>query len=164
MTDEDYLRLAIDQSVIAANHGEYPYGAVLVCGNKVVVKGFNTTQSTRDIAAHAELSVIRQMGREFGEQPLKEATLYSSSEPCVMCSGAIYWSGIRRLVYGCSTELDATISQMPFAVPCRSILAVKGGHEIEIRGPLLEDEAATVLHAFWPKYLRMNRSSFGLAM
>lgn len=162
VTDEQFLRVAIEESVLAAKRGEYPYGAVLVHRSEVVLRGHNTTYSTRDITAHAELSLIRRAGQGFAQRLLSESILYSSCEPCVMCCGAIYWAGIGRLVYGCSTELDADISRMPFAVPCRSILAFETGHAIEIRGPLLEAEAASVLREFWSEFLNQNEGCFGL--
>lgn len=162
ITDEEFLRLAIKQSALAAQRGDYPYGAALVHNGKVVLSGYNTTLSTKDITAHAELKLIKEAGQKFGETFLSESTLYSSCEPCIMCQGAIYWSGIRKLVYGCSTELDAKISEMPFAIPCRQLLTVKEGHTIEIKGPLLEENALVVLQNFWPAYLSKNRSSFGL--
>jgi tRNA(Arg) A34 adenosine deaminase TadA len=164
MSDEDFMRRAIEQSAEAAQRGEYPYGAVIVIRGRVVLSAYNTTNSTKDLALHAEMTVLRSLLRDFRQQEIQEATLYVSCEPCAMCSGAIYWSGISRVVYGCSTELDAQISCMPFAVPCRSILSFDRGHPIDITGPFLQEEAANVLRAFWPQYLKKHSASFGLAV
>ena len=164
MNDEDYLRLAIEQSALAAERNEYPYGAVLVRNGEVVLRGYNSTRSTKDIAAHAELSIVREAGQKMDESALAECSLYTSCESCVMCAGAIYWAGIKKVVYGCPTEIDAKISEMPFAVPCRSLLIVPGGHDIEVVGPLLQVEATAVLEAFWSKYLREHQTSFGLSV
>ncbi len=162
--DETFLREAIAQSMIAVRHGQYPYGAVLVHNNEIVLRRYNTVVQTKDMTAHAELALIREAGKRFGEAFFAACTLYASCEPCVMCCGAIYWSGIPRLVYGCPTEKDAEISQLPYALPSRSLLAVRDGHHVDIRGPLLPDEAMKVIEDFWIAYLRSNTPSFGLAI
>lgn len=163
-TDIRGIEAAIEQSRVAASNGEYPYGAVLAHGGQIVLAGYNTTQSTKDITAHAELSLIRAAGTRFSTDYLSQCTLYASCEPCAMCAGALYWSGISRLVYACSTQLDATISQMPFAIPCRSLLHVPNGHTVDVQGPLLEEVAAKVLEAFWNKHLSDSAQSFGLSV
>lgn len=161
--DLSFIEAAIEQSRLAAKAGEYPYGAVLVHRDKILLSGYNTTQSTRDITAHAELSLIRQAALLFSGDYLSECVLYASCEPCAMCAGALYWSGIGRLVYACSTELDAKISDMPFAIPCRSILSVQSGHTIDVHGPLLEDKAAQTLRDYWSLRLSDSTANFGLS-
>jgi tRNA(Arg) A34 adenosine deaminase TadA len=84
---------------------------------------------------------------------LANATLYSSAEPCAMCAGAIYWSGIGRLVYGLSeSRLRALTGNHPenptLQLPCREVFA-RGQRAIEVVGPLLEEEAAAVHAGFW---------------
>ena len=162
-SDEVFIEAAIEQSRLAARGGEYPYGAVLVCEDTILLRCYNTSQSTKDLTAHAELSLIRQATRQFSADQLARCALFSSCEPCAMCAGALYWSGIGRLVYACSTELDAKISDMPFAIPCRSIVQVNGGHTVDVRGPLLEESAALVLRAYWSKQVGDSSASFGLA-
>lgn len=164
IVDKKFLKLAIGQSKIAAKNGNYPYGAILVHKGKIILKSFNETQSTKDITAHAELGLIRKAGKIFGDDVLSQSVLYSSCEPCAMCSGGIYWSGIKKVVYGCSTKLDAKISDMPFAIPCRLILKIKNGHKIEVVGPLLQKEASVILKDFWTNYFKKNKNSFGLSV
>src|SRR5690606_31394561 len=84
---------------------------------------------------------------------LAGATLYSSAEPCAMCTGALYWTGIGRLVYGLSErrllEFTGDAAENPtFALPCRAALA-RGQREVEVLGPLLEDEAALAHQGLW---------------
>lgn len=162
--DRICIEAAIEQSRVAAKRGEYPYGAVIAHRGEIILSGFNTTQSSMDITAHAELSLIRAVAQQNQVEYLSECTLYASCEPCAMCAGALYWSGIGRLVYACSTELDAQISEMPFAIPSRSLLNVAGGHSIEVRGPLLEEVAAKVLRDFWGQELKKSAASFGLSV
>lgn len=161
--DEKFIRFAIEQSEISVQNGNYPYGAVLVHKDEILFKGYNTSMVTRDISDHAELSVLRQAAQKYDSSFLAGCTLYSSCEPCAMCSGAIYWSGVGRVVYSCPTGLDSKISDMPFAIPCRDILNVEGGHSIEIIGPLLEDESVSILKDYWNKFLSQKDGNFGLS-
>lgn len=164
MQDEHFIRIAIEESRIAASEGNYPYGAVLVADGREILRGHNLVVTRKDISHHAELGLLKEACARFNAEIMGKATLYSSCEPCAMCSGAIYWSGISRLVYGCSTQLDADISEMPFAIPCRSILQQPGARAIEVVGPILEQEAFSVLSEFWPRVLRQSDKSFGLSI
>ncbi len=160
-TDRFFLLQAIAQSSAAAKKGEYPYGAVLVKSEKTIAEAYNTTRSTQDILAHAETSALR-MAMLSLQGDLANCTLYASCEPCAMCAGAIYWSGIARLVYSCPTELDAEISDMPFAVPCRSLLEFDRGHKIEVIGPCLQEQSAAILHDYWSRFAASGEDAFGL--
>ncbi len=84
---------------------------------------------------------------------LKKATLYSSAEPCAMCAGAIYWSGISRVVYALSEEHLLTLTgnhpeNPTLSLPCREVFA-RGQRAVEVAGPMLEDEAAKAHEGFW---------------
>ena len=164
MDDHQLIRLAIEQSRLAIDEGNYPYGAVLAHKGQVILSGRNSVVTGRDITWHAELGLLREACRTFKPEILAEATLYSSCEPCAMCAGGIYWSGLGRLVYSCSTERDARISEMPFAVPCRQILIVPGGRKLEVIGPMLEEESFEVLAGYWPRKLEEEARSFGLSV
>lgn len=95
----------------AVRNGDHPFGAVLVVNNVPVLEALNKVNTDTDVTAHAELRLVRSASRLFSKEELNMAILYSSTEPCAMCSGAIYWAGIRRVVYGCSTkELDGIVS------------------------------------------------------
>lgn len=98
MTDAEFMRIAIEEST----KGDWPYGAVLVRDGVIVARGFNTATRDRDPTAHAEVNVIRAAMTSITEASLEGSTLYSSSEPCPMCTGAIFWSGISRVVFGAS--------------------------------------------------------------
>ena len=116
----------------------------------------NTIVTTADCTAHAELNMVRRLGDQPGTV-LAGATLYASTEPCAMCAGAIYCSGIGRLVFGLSNArlYDEVLSGSPEALrlPSRAVLAA-GQRKLEVIGPLLEDEATAVL-AEWAA--RRNR-------
>jgi tRNA(Arg) A34 adenosine deaminase TadA len=157
-----YLKLAFEQARVAGETGQYPYGAIIVLDGSVIAAAHNLTRRSRDLVDHAEMLAIRAVARAHSENSLRRATLYASCEPCPMCAAALYWSGIGRLVYACPTEVDALISDMPFAVPCRTILTVNNGHQVKIIGALLQAEAESILRRYWSE-LRLEERNIGLA-
>ena len=104
--------------------------------------------TSADATRHTELDILRLAAQKPGKNELKRATLYASTEPCAMCCGAIYWSGISRLVYGCSTEMLGEIAGGSFVVPSRELFS-KGKREIEVIGPVLPEEGAEIHRGFW---------------
>jgi tRNA(Arg) A34 adenosine deaminase TadA len=106
-----------------------------------------------DATGHAELVAVREASRRYPPERLAAATLYSSAEPCAMCAGAIYWSGISRVVYALSEERLLTLTgnhpeNPTLSLPCREVFA-RGQRKIEVVGPLLEDEAGVPHKDFW---------------
>lgn len=143
-----FIRRCIELAENAVNNGNHPFGAVLVHQGEIVLEAENTVNTAKDPTGHAELNLVRLAGQHFPESVLRECILYTSTEPCVMCSGAIYWSGIGRVVYGCSEARLAGYAGSDFLIPSRDIFA-KGKRPICIEGPILEEESV-VLHArFW---------------
>lgn len=128
--------------------GNEPFGALLARDGRVVLTAENTVNTDGDLTRHAELNLVSQAVRSFPPETLSHCTLYASTEPCVMCAGAIYWAGIPRVVYGCSTQALAMITGGSFAVPCRELFA-KGGREIEVMGPVAEEEGLRIHREFW---------------
>lgn len=144
---------AIRQSRLAVESGNYPYGAVLVYRDEIILSRHNTVLTDRDVTAHAELNLVREAFIKFETDILLSSVLYTSTESCAMCAGSIYWAGIPTVVFGCATEVDGEISSEPFAVPNSEIFR-NIGHPIELIGPYLEDEAVKVLKPFWDKFLK----------
>ncbi|CAN5777465.1 nucleoside deaminase [soil metagenome] len=145
--DGRYLRKAIVWSHAARRRGNPPYGSIIVsAGNEVLAEAFNNIAETGDLTGHAELNAIRALaGRGVTRDDLKTATIYASGEPCVMCAGAIFWSGIGRVVYG----LDVARMQKYHgdgaevrsnAVSCRDVFRASP-HAIECIGPALVHDA-----------------------
>src|SRR4030081_1865888 len=101
--DEHFLRRSFEVARRALTHGNHPFGAVLVDRNRnVLIEAENGYMPARDGTAHAERLLATQACTTLSPATLRQTTLYSSSEPCAMCAGAIYWAGIGRLVYGLS--------------------------------------------------------------
>lgn len=153
MNDREHLRRAIAVSKQAVAHGNHPFGAVLVDpSGAIVLEAENTVVTGRDVTGHAETNLVRMTGH-LSPAELAEHTLVTSCEPCAMCSGAIYWAGVGRVVYGLAeSDLLAITSANPqnptLSVPCRTIFA-GGQRKIVVTGPLLADEAREPHLTFW---------------
>jgi tRNA(Arg) A34 adenosine deaminase TadA len=159
MTGDDlsFLRRAIALASRAKARGKHPFGALIVAANgEVLAQAINAFGwPDGDATGHAELVAVREASRRFPPERLAQATLYTSAEPCAMCAGAVYWSGISRVVYALSEErLLALTGDHPanptLWLPCREVFA-RGQRRIEVIGPALEDEAADTHHGFWSR-------------
>lgn len=163
--DLEYLDLAIQLSDLSSSHryGEnHPFGAVIVLKDKTVIRGHNHVHTLKDPTQHAELHTVSQACRGGLEaKHFESATLYTSTEPCAMCCGAIYWAGIRRVVYGCSHQrLDELFREMfpgstesaGLLMPSRDIFA-RGGARTDVFGPFLDDKAVAIHKKHWPRLL-----------
>ena len=100
MPDEYFMEIALGLAEEAAEDGEIPVGAVVVCKNRIIAKARNQTEQLNDVTAHAELVVITAAANYLGGKYLTDCTLYVTLEPCVMCAGALFWSQVSRLVIG----------------------------------------------------------------
>ena len=100
MTDEHYMRRALEEAHAAADRGEVPVGAVVVCRDTIIARGHNLTETLHDVTAQAELHAVTAAAGQLGGKYLNDCTLYVTVEPCVMCAGALGWSQISRVVYG----------------------------------------------------------------
>ncbi|MFN8616301.1 MAG: nucleoside deaminase [Dehalococcoidia bacterium] len=153
MDDEKWLRSAFRLAEQARASGDQPFGAVLVAADgRILGEALNTRNVARDLTGHAETNVIRSSTAN-GWSDFPSATLYASTEPCMMCAGLIAWSGIGRVVFGLSqAQFGAIPTQKPprFAVPpdIRTLLAGLNS-PVEIVGPLLADEAWAVHQGYW---------------
>src|SRR5262245_49677285 len=102
-TDLLLLRRAIAISQRARDHGNHPFGALLAdAQGRVLLEAENTVVTERDCTGHSETNLVRLASRQFAPDVLATCTLYSSTEPCAMCAGAIHWGNLGRLVYGVS--------------------------------------------------------------
>jgi tRNA(Arg) A34 adenosine deaminase TadA len=99
--DKSLLLRAIEIAGDAVIKGGGPFGAVISRGNSIISESYNMVVLTKDPTAHAELLAIREAASVIGSHDLSDCTLYSSCEPCPMCLGAIYWAGIKKVVYAC---------------------------------------------------------------
>ncbi|MBO3696874.1 nucleoside deaminase [Roseivirga sp. E12] len=149
--DKRFVRMAIEVAKKSKEKGNLPFGCILVDGNgEVIIAGENTINTDNDCLAHAEINLIREVSKTHDHAYLQNCSIYTSDEPCPMCTSAIYWSGIGKLVYGLSKAKYYEIvgrdnPNWVFEMPTRELLD-KGGRKLEVIGPLLEDEAS-ILHS-----------------
>jgi tRNA(Arg) A34 adenosine deaminase TadA len=152
--DEFFLRRSFDVARRALTHGNHPFGAVLVDRkHTVLLEAENGYMPSHDGTAHAERLLASRACTTLSPDILKDATLYSSAEPCAMCAGAIYWAGIGRLVYGLSEhrlrDYTGNHPENPtLDLPCRVVFE-SGQRPTEVIGPLLEDEAGALHEGVW---------------
>lgn len=152
--DLDLLRRAIAVARRSRERGNHPFGAILADSQgHILLEAENSVVTEGDCTGHAETNLMRLASRQFKREVLQSCTLYTSTEPCAMCAGAIYWGGVGRVVYGLSEaellQLTGANPENPtLALPCREVFA-RGQRPIVISGPLLEDEARAVHEGFW---------------
>ena len=97
---EFFMKKALEQAEIAYLNDEVPVGAVIVCKNQIISKGYNFVEHLTDVTAHAEIQAITSAISFLGSKYLNNCTLYSTLEPCVMCAGAANLARIDQIVYG----------------------------------------------------------------
>ncbi|MCM1292015.1 MAG: nucleoside deaminase [Bacteroides sp.] len=139
--DERYMRLALLEAYRAAEMGEVPVGAVIVAGGRVIGRGHNLTETLNDVTAHAEIQSITAAAQTVGGKYLPDATLYVTVEPCLMCGGAIGWSQIGRVVYGCADEKRGVSTYTDHAYHPRTT----------VTGGVLADECAALMKEFFAR-------------
>jgi tRNA(adenine34) deaminase len=138
--DERFMRMALDEAKQGAQQGDFPFGAVIVRDGQVLVRAHNTGHQDDDPTAHGEMNAIRAFLAAHGSEALKGTTLYTTGEPCVMCTGAIIWCGIGRIVYAASVDqLATTLGQI--AIGSAQIVARESFAPIAITGGVLSEEA-----------------------
>ncbi|EKZ97429.1 cytosine/adenosine deaminase [Cupriavidus sp. HMR-1] len=149
------LRQSIALSEDSKQRGRHPFAALVADaqGNVIVTAGNNSMPPEGDPTQHAELVAAARAAKLLTPAQLADCTLYTSAEPCCMCAGAIYWTGIGRVVYALSEHgllgLTGDHPENPtFALPCREVFA-RGQRQVIVLGPMLEDEAAAPHIGFW---------------
>ena len=153
--EEAFLRRAIELAREARAAGRHPFGSLIVDarGAVVVESHNNAVRPSGDPTQHAELLACAAAANLISEAELALCTLYTSTEPCAMCAGAIYWTGIGRVVYALAEKgllrFTGSHAENPtLDLPCRDVF-VHGQRAIVVSGPHLEDEAAVVHEGFW---------------
>jgi len=153
--DLKFLREAIGLAREARALGRHPFGALIVDENGEVVAAAhnNAVRPEGEPTQHAETRVCSDAAKRLSEAELAKCTLYTSTEPCAMCAGAIYWIGVGRVVFGLSEKgllaFTGNDEENPtLDLPCREVFA-RGQKKIEVVGPLLEEEAGVVHEGFW---------------
>ena len=130
---------ALAEARQAADRGEIPVGAVVVCKDRIIARAYNLTETLTDVTAHAEMQAITAAASTLGGKYLNECTLYVTVEPCVMCAGAIGWAQLKRLVFGAEDVKRGYRRYAPQALHPKT----------EVVQGLLADECAALMKAFF---------------
>jgi tRNA(Arg) A34 adenosine deaminase TadA len=152
--DRGHLERAVELAWEARKRGDHPFGSLLLVPGGETLEARNSVVTAADPTGHAETNLVRLAGSLTPEQRAG-SVLYTSTEPCAMCAGAIYWSGIGRVVFALSeTELGTMVDEEdgvpPLRLPCRDVFA-RGGRVIAVDGPVSLVSATSVHEGFWPR-------------
>jgi tRNA(adenine34) deaminase len=141
MTDEQYMRHALIEAQKAFDTDEIPVGAIVVLNNKIIARAHNQVELLNDSTAHAEILALTTAYNFLGSKYLPDAILYVTLEPCLMCSGALYWSKIGKIVFGAHDDKNSyrrsTGTNNPFHP------------KTEIIGGVLQEECAQLMKDFF---------------
>jgi len=146
--DERLVRQAIELARSARQAGNHPFGALLALNGAVLLTAQNTITTDRDPTAHAESNLVAAAIRTLTPDQIRRSVLYSSCEPCAMCTGKMYWAGIRSIVYALPSEQLAALAARDFVIPCRELFS-RSRENVQVVGPVLVDEAREVHLGFW---------------
>ena len=151
--DEIFMKKAIELSAAAVAHGNEPFGAVLVKDGEIVYTNENQIYILNDPTFHAEAGLIRRFTKETGITDLRDYTLYSSCEPCFMCSGAMVWVKLGRLVYGAGNDdLEAILGND--GCNCSKMVFDNSFWQPEVTAGVLREEAAEVLRSYFSAHAK----------
>ncbi|MGE8432430.1 nucleoside deaminase [Chryseobacterium joostei] len=137
-TDEYYMKMALQEAETALEKDEVPIGCIVVSNNRIIARAHNLTETLNDVTAHAEMQAITSAANFLGGKYLKDCTLYVTMEPCVMCSGALSWSQISKVVIGARDEQRGFINKHLSLHP-----------KTEIITGIMEAECSSIVKSFF---------------
>ncbi|MBF0556185.1 MAG: nucleoside deaminase [Nitrospirae bacterium] len=143
--DEFFMSLALEEALKAAELGEVPVGAIVVNGGGDVVSlAYNGREQSQDPTAHAEMIAIREASAVTGSWRLEGCSLYVTLEPCIMCSGAIVNSRIKRVIYGCADPKGGAVDSL-----YKLLGDTRLNHRVEVVSGILETRCSAILKDFF---------------
>ena len=137
--DKFYMKQALLEAEKAAEVGEVPVGAVVVCNERIIARAHNLTETLTDVTAHAEMQAITAAANYLGGKYLNDCALYVTVEPCVMCAGAIAWAQMGKLVIGAPDEKRGYQKYAPQALHPKTVVV----------NDVLTDECAALMKDFF---------------
>lgn len=138
--DDYFMRKALEEAEIAKERGEVPVGAIVVANNQIIARAHNLTETLNDVTAHAEMQAITSAADSIGGKYLKDCTMYVTMEPCQMCAGALYWTQLKKLVFGASDEKRGYRNMGTQIHP-----------KTEVTFGVMEEECSTIVKDFFKK-------------
>jgi len=144
--DESFMREALRHAQKANEAGEVPVGAVIVREGKIIARAYNQVELLKDATAHAEMLALTQAEAAVGDWRLTECDLYVTKEPCAMCAGALVYTRIRRVIFGCTDPVAGAAGSVMNLLQMPAL-----NHRCDIASGVLQDECATILQDFFRK-------------
>lgn len=144
--DNRYMKLAIDQALIAEENGDVPIGCVIVYKNQVIGRAYNQREQLQDPTAHAEIIALTQAAAFLESWRLLDCTMYVTLEPCCMCSGALVLARMKRLVYGCDDPKTGAVKSLYNIVQDERL-----NHKVEVTSGVMADECSSLLQVFFKR-------------
>jgi tRNA(adenine34) deaminase len=141
MTDEQYMQQALKEAQKAYDAGEVPVGAIIVLNEQIIARAHNQVELLNDSTAHAEILALTSAFNSLGSKYLPDAVLYVTVETCLMCSGALYWSKIGKVVFGAADEKNGYRRSTGSNSPFHPKTIVVGG--------ILKDQCAQLMKDFF---------------
>ncbi len=150
--DENYMKEALKQAKKACAIDEVPIGCVIVCGDKIIARGYNKRNKIKSTLGHAEIEAIKKASKVTGDWRLEECTMYVTLEPCPMCAGAIVQARIPKVVVGCMNPKAGCAGSVI------NLLQMDGfNHKTEVVKNVLKDECSTLLQDFFGKLRKQKK-------
>ena len=131
MSHKQYLDQCLELADEAVKNGDHPFGSLIVLDGKVVATSSNEVETLGDVTAHAEVRVLQKAQKKLTLEELSRSTLYTSTEPCPMCAGAIFWAEISHVVYGCSQEQLYSIVKGGLELKAKEVFS-SGAREVKV--------------------------------
>jgi tRNA(adenine34) deaminase len=145
-SDEAFMREALRQAQKAREADEVPVGAVVVRAEKIIARACNQVELLKDATAHAEMLALTAAEAAIGDWRLTDCDLYVTKEPCVMCAGALVYTRIRRVIFGCADPRAGAAGSV------LNLLQLPGfNHQCDIASGVLQNECAAILQDFFRK-------------
>lgn len=147
-----FMKKAILEAKKAAKMDEVPIGAVIVKDDKIIARGFNHREKKNDVTSHAEIEAIRKANKKLSNWRLVDCDIYITTEPCLMCMGALYQAHIRNIYYGASDSKGGAVSS---SINFKDIKNLN--HYPNIEGGILKDECSSILKDYFKNKRDMKK-------
>ena len=144
MKKEFLMREALVQAKKALKKGEVPIGAVVVLGDKIIGRGYNQPITTKDPTAHAEIIALKEASNRLENYRLNEAIIYTTLEPCLMCSGALVHARIKKIIFAAQDTKSGVVVNNGGLIQSEFL-----NHKVSFEGGILEKEASKLLKDFF---------------
>ena len=151
---EELLRRTIELAQESRARGDHPFGALLAGPDgEILLEAMNTCGTQGDRTGHAERNLMTEASLRYSAEELADCTMFTSAEPCAMCAGSVYWTGVGHVVHGMSEKALKDLSgpdpeNLTMDLPCSTVFAA-GQRVVTVEGPLLAEESARVREGFW---------------